>query len=156
MKVKIDKNIVFPRSIRSSLLVPEFLIGSIRDEIEYFKGLDVLLRILLRKYYGEKHRLVTIKENAPTIQYQEKSLNLHRLDFRPLEKDWIELKLLSNCHNMSICAFFVLLFRLYLAGALENLFGIGALPPFPKKIILQSGINHYIQPFFKKIFYIKT
>jgi len=126
---------------RSTLLIPDFLFSYYQNKRDHHGGLKNLLGFLIRKFNCMESRLFMEDDISSTIDYQEKGLFLHREDFRPIENEWIELKLLASSHNLSMCKFFVLLLRLEMAGALDCEDGYGGVPPNPKKITLIQTIS---------------
>jgi len=121
------------------LLIPEYLFFYFRESKETHGDMTGLLRFLLRKYY-RNNRFYFAKDIAATVSYQEQNLRLHREDFRMIEEQWLELKLLAGSCNMSICRFFIFLLRLEMAGGLEGDL-MGGVPPTPKKISLFQSLT---------------
>jgi len=118
----------------------------------------MLLGYLIKKFYRKRSRLYMHNDIATTIKYQDEGLSLHRADFRPVEWDWVELKLLANSYNMSKAGllscpggFFVFLLQLELAGALEINYEFDGVPSKPTKIILHQSITRYSIPVFTRL-----
>jgi len=141
---------------RCTLLVPDYLFAYYEEMIEAHAGLQNFLGFLVRKFYRNRNKFLLQKAIDTTVNFQESGLNLHREDFRPIEWDWVELKLLANSYNMSICAFFVMLLRLEMAGALEGGTEIGGVPPTPIKITLHQTISHYSIPKFIRLLHLRV
>ena len=137
------------------MLIPDYLYTEFENLRDYHGGLKILTGFLLRRYFNSNCRFSMLNRIATTVQYQEDGINLHREDFRPVEWDWIELKLLANSHNMSVCSFFVLLLQLELAGAFEIICGYGVVPPYPRKIILHQSMTCYSIPQFMKVLHMR-
>ena len=149
------KEIYYSHRKRCTLLVPESMISSLKDLVVYHKGASVVLSLLLAKYIKNRNSIKINHSFGSTIQYQEKGQKLHRVDFRPVEWDWIELKLLASSCNMSICAFFVFLLGLFFAGDLEIKYGFDVVPPNPGKISYHQSITRYSIPVFKRLLHFR-
>lgn len=156
MKILRQKKMYLDARKRCSLLIPDFLFPYYKALKEGHGDLKTLLNFLIKKFYRNKARFYLRNEIATTIGYQEEGLDLHREDFRPIEWDWVELKLLASSHNMSICAFFVFLLRLEMAGALEINQKFGEVPPHSPKIILHQAITRYSIPRFTRLLYLRV
>ena len=140
---------------KCTLLIPDFLFPLYEELRNQHGNLKKFSRFLLKRYYQYKRQFIFAKGLNATINYQENGLNLHREDFRPFEQDWVELKLLAASHNLSICAFFVLLLRLELAGALAG-DEFGEVPPIFPKISLHQSITRYSIPIFTRILHLRV
>ena len=134
---------------RCCLLIPGYLVLEYRKIREQKGGLKVLLSYLVNKYYGSRLRFYVKRDIDTTVGYQEDGLFLHRENFRPVGRDWLELKFLAIAHNMSMCAFFVFLLQLELAGALE----VGEVSPNPKPILLIQSLSGAQTQIYKRIFH---
>ena len=155
MKIKHFTSVYYGCPKRCTLLIPDYLLPVYKDLIEIHFDLNLLLSVLLKKYYRNRWRILHNKNISSTVLYQETGLSLHRRDFRPIESEWIEMKILANSHNMSICAFFVMLLRLEIAGLLEMNYGYGVVPPKPQKISLLKSITLYSIPVYSTHFHMK-
>ena len=139
MTLKKIKNITKNRHRRSTLLIPEFIYPFYIKLFNKHKNLHSLLNHLLEKYQSDKLPIYRLRDISSCLVYQEKELKLHREDFRPHESDWVKLRLFAFSLNMSMCALFVLLLQLEIAGALGNNF-VGV-PTKPPKIILHQPLH---------------
>ena len=94
-----------------SLLIPENLV----QDFYLLKNKVFSVRNLL-------HKLVTMEipghanvaTNRVTIIYQNKFLHLEKVNFRPVEKDWLRLRLLAGIKGVSMARMFVELMVIYL------------------------------------------
>lgn len=86
---------------RCTLLIPEYIFPFFEDLKSRHGDIKSLLHFLLKKFYRNKAKFYFQKEIDTTLLYQEEGLDLQREDFRPIEWDWVELKLLACSHNMS-------------------------------------------------------
>ena len=100
-------------------------------------------------YQFKNNKCIIAQRNgiAATVNYQEKGLFLERIDFRPVENQWVQMKLLASAHNMSVCSFFVMLLLLDIAGALCCVES-GGVPRKLPKITLSQTITLYSIPEF--------
>jgi len=153
MKTLYQKKINFTARKRCTLLLPDFLFLDYLQLRNSHGDLRSLLHYLLQKYFQKPIRFFLKNEIAATICYQDCGLNLHREDFRPIEKDWIELKLLAISHNMSICAFFVMLLQMEIAGELDE---GGRVPPTHPTISLHQSITRDPIPLFKRYLHLRV
>lgn len=156
MKILRKEKMYIAARKRSTLLIPDHLYPFYEEQKVIHLDLKNLLHFLIKKFYKNKARFYFKKEIDTTIYYQDEDLNLHREDFRPVEWDWVELKLLASSHNMSICAFFVFLLRLEMAGALELNPKSGGVPPHSPKISLHQSITKYSIPQFIRILHLRV
>ena len=62
---------------------------------------------------------------------------------------------MADSYNMSMCAFFVLLLQLELAGVLEGKRENGEVSPKPTIIILHQSITRYSIPVFQRILHLR-
>lgn len=154
--MKINRKIKIFQSLgnRSTLLIPDFLFPFFEEARLKEGNTKSLLSLLLKRFYENKTRLILKNEIGATIEYQEEELSLNRIDFRPIKSDWVKLKLLAGSHNLSMCAFFVLLLKLYVAGAF-NYKKEGVPPKFPK-ITLHQSITLYSIPQFTRLLHLRT
>ena len=139
---------------KSTFLIPEYLYPEYQKLRYFHKGTRLLLLFLIRKFYRQKMNLYFYKDIGSNVAYQDKGLNLRKENFYPFENNWIELKLLATAHNMSVCAFFVMLLQLELAGALDPI-NIKGVPPINPKFILHQSISLSQKPHFRRIFHIR-
>lgn len=140
---------------RCTLLIPDYLLPFYEELRDRYGGLRELLSVLIKKFSKNKTRMILKKEISSTLDYQEEGLNLHRADFRPVESEWVQLKLLAGSHNLSMCAFISLLLRLEMAGALELNENLAGYPPIFPKISLYQSITLYSVPNFTRILYLR-
>jgi len=155
MKINKSRDIYNIAGKKSTLLIPDYLFPEYARLQSRYRNTRFLLSYLLFKYNASRPYLVMRSGISSTIKYQETGMNLHREDFRPAESQWIELKLLANSYNMSICSFFVLLLQMELAGVLDGVRS-GGVPPIKPAIALYQSITKYSIPVFKRILYQKT
>ena len=143
-------------ALRASQLIPEYLFQYYECLRDSHGGLKKLFAFLIGKFYRNKARFYRQIEISTTISYQEDGLDLHRENFFPIEWDWVEMILLANSQNMSICSFFVFLLRLEMAGALELKEKSDEVPPDSQKITLHQSITRYSIPKFTRILYMRV
>jgi len=120
--MKIVKNLI-PHNLSgktSSLLIPGFLYPYLVELKKRHGGLKKVFGMLIKKFYQKQNKVTFHQNVSSTIVYQKTGLDLRRENFRPVEKEWIELKILACSYNMSVCKFFVMLLRMEMAGALES------------------------------------
>ena len=118
MRIKKQKSIQGNLRWNSTILVPKILC-SIYYKLEKRHGdTREILAYLLRKYQTDQTIIFRNNDIAACLSYQEKGLNLRRIHFRPYETDWIKLRLMAFSLNMSMCALFVMLLQLEMAGLL--------------------------------------
>lgn len=141
---------------RCSLLIPDYLFPYYENLRDTHGGLKKLSAFLIEKFYKNKARFYLQNEISTTSCYQDDDLDLHRENFYPIEWDWVEMKLLANSHNMSICAFFVFLLRLEMAGALEINKKSSEVPLHSPKIILHQSITRYSIPKFTRLLHMRV
>ena len=156
MKILRQEKIHSSSRYKCTLLIPDYIFPYFKNLKDEHGNLKKLLKFLIQKFYRNKARFYFQKEIGATISYQEDGLSLHREDFHPIEWDWIELKLLANSHNMSLCALFMFLLRLEMAGALEIKEKFDGVPPNFPKIILHQSISRYSIPRFTRLLHLRV
>ena len=151
--MKIQKTIYLKNQSRKkcTLLVPWFIYPEFEKLKSRHGGLKFLLSFLIKKFQSGKGQIFFNKDISSTTGYQENGLSLQREDFRPLESDWVKLKILALSHNLSMCAFFAMMVLLELAGAL----GEGGVPRITPKITLIQSITPATTVKFKRLLYQK-
>ena len=101
----------------STLLIPEHLLEDfLRAKQKHKENLTIYLRKLLRRYRSLTHSGMIPVPTKVKTEYQEEGLNLQRLNFRPMNSDWIELGELALAFGKSRCWVFVYLLKLDLLG----------------------------------------
>lgn len=122
---------------RSTFLIPEMYMEIFERKMEKFEGnLRAYLSYLLNRYrFLVKNGFIPKHEFLKT-KYQEKRLNLQRVDFVPVAEDWAELKCLRAFFNRSMTWIFVFLLLLDDLDLAENL---------PKKVadFVVPKISHF-------------
>ena len=150
MKVK-NYHILDQSTKRCTLLIPDSLLHLFLRLKKVHKGTKPFLKAVIAKYRNSQNRFYFRKDIGVTIAYQSEGLCLHREDFRPLEKDWLELKLMASSANMSVCAFFVFLLTLELAGGFEE----GEVPPSKPAILLLQSLTTDQNSKFSRILHLR-
>ncbi|AOP36431.1 hypothetical protein A0128_20685 [Leptospira tipperaryensis] len=89
-----------------TLLIPEKIIRLRRLKAD---KLNEELSFLLKKYQNVALKKKFLGRSFPAISYQRKGLKLKRMNFRPDEKDWIELGVLALGLGVSRCLLFSIL-----------------------------------------------
>jgi len=140
---------------KSTLLIPDYLLSFFNELVYKHGNMRSLLGFLVSGFQKNKYKIYFEKDISSTIKYQEKSLNLHREDFRPFEEDWINMKLLATSHNLSICAFFILLVQMELAGAMVSDKKTDGVPPKFPRINLHQALTLYSIPRFTRILHLR-
>ena len=153
MKIAKQKYMYNIAGKKCTLLIPDYLFPEYKKLKLKYRNLRFLLNYLLFKHNANRPYFVMKAGISSTIKYQEKGLSLHREDFRPGDREWVELKLLANSYNMSLCSFFVFLVLMELAGAFDC--KAGGVPPKKPAITLHQSITKYSIPLFKRILYLK-
>lgn len=155
MKIKRKLFMYHAHRKRCSLLIPDYILPFYENSREKHGGERGLLTFLIIRFNHSKGRLILNNEISSTLEFQEKGLDLQRKDFWPIEDEWVQLKLLASSHNLSICAFFVLLLRLEMAGALDLNEKFDGVPRSFPKIILHQTITLYSVPRFTRLLYLR-
>lgn len=97
----------------STFLIPEMHLKLFQTKMEKFDwNLQVYLSYLLNKYRFLIKAGIIPKHDFLKTGYQEKELNLKRVDFVPVAEDWAELKCLKAFFNRSMTWIFVFLLLL--------------------------------------------
>ncbi|MBM9576088.1 DUF1564 family protein [Leptospira sp. 201903070] len=89
-----------------TLLIPEQII---RKRKLQANKLNQELSFLLQKYQKAALKKRFLGKNFPAISYQSKGLKLKRMNFRPNEKEWVELGILALGLGVSRCLLFAIL-----------------------------------------------
>ncbi len=101
----------------STLLIPEHLMDDFLLKIGRRNGnVTIYLRSLLRRLRSITHTGMLPEPGKIKTEYQQKKLNLKKVNFRPRNKDWIELGELALAFGKSRCWVFVHLLKLDLLG----------------------------------------
>ncbi len=101
----------------SSLLIPEYLMKDFLSKTEKFNGnVTFYLSSLLRRLKTITHTGLLPEPNKIKTEYQAEKLNLKKINFRPRNKDWVELGELALAFGKSRCWLFVYLLKLDLLG----------------------------------------
>ncbi|XDD52485.1 DUF1564 family protein [Leptospira sp. WS92.C1] len=89
-----------------TLLIPENLV-----RLRKLKAakLNQELNYLLKKYGTVALKKNFLGKNLPAISYQNKGLTLKKMNFRPNEKDWVELGIIALGLGVSKCLLFAIL-----------------------------------------------
>ncbi|MBP7282780.1 MAG: DUF1564 family protein [Leptospiraceae bacterium] len=106
------KNLNEPCST-SRFLIPEIHMELLEEKLtKHDNSLTNYLSYLLNRYrFFVKNGLIPKHEYLKT-SYQEKDLNLKKVDFVPKAEDWAELKCLRSFFNRSMTSIFVFLLLL--------------------------------------------
>lgn len=136
---------------RATLLIPDYMDQFFEELLIKSGGLKNLLKILLIKFQNPEKKFLLKHKISSCIVYQEKGLSLCRKDFRPFEDDWVNIKLIANSYNLSICNFFVILVGLELAGVFDESKSGGVPPKFPKIVYHQKLTFYSIPKFYRKL-----
>lgn len=97
-----------------SLLIPEKYIVFFDRYVDKFGCTRKFLSYLLRKHLKSIGEIEVEIYSHYTIRYQEKNLDLTKINFYPNEIDWVQLKMLAHTKRVSIAHLFVLLFEIEL------------------------------------------
>ncbi|MBM9500614.1 DUF1564 family protein [Leptospira sp. 201903071] len=89
-----------------TLLIPEQIIRMRRLRAN---KLNQELSFLLQKYQKTALKKKFLGKSFPAISYQRKGLKLKRMNFRPNEKEWVELGILALGLGVSRCLLFAIL-----------------------------------------------
>lgn len=89
-----------------TLLIPEQIIRMRKLRAD---KLNLELSFLLKKYQKAALRKKFLGKSFPAVSYQKKGLKLTRMNFRPDEKDWVELGILAQGLGVSRCLLFSIL-----------------------------------------------
>ncbi len=101
----------------STLLIPKELKEDFQLLLEKYQGnLSLYLKILLKRYQTITHSGLIPEPIKVKTEYQEKNQDLIRLNFRPMNSDWVELGELALAFGKSRCWLFVYLLKLDIAG----------------------------------------
>lgn len=101
----------------STLLIPEHLMDDFLLKIGKRNGnITIYLRSLLRRFRSITHTGLLPEPGKIKTEYQRKKLNLNKVNFRPRNKDWVELGELALAFGKSRCWVFVYLLKLDLLG----------------------------------------
>ena len=133
---------------KATLLIPEFALSLFANLLRKHGNTKSILIYLLNKYHKTGSQFYRNNSVSSTILYQEKGLNLHRIDFRPWEESWMNLKILALSNNMSLCRFFVMLILLEAAGALDVEESFGRVPPKFPQLSLTQTLTLYSIPYY--------
>lgn len=144
----------------STLLIPEALMKNFSEQKKKCRNnLSLYLRLLLKRYRILTHSGLIPKPNKIKTEYQEKDLHLKRLNFRPMNDDWLELSELALAFGKSRCWLFVYLLKLDISGLWKILrqarltFGV----PTSAKLELQSFWTlHRSMGNFARKYYVKV
>ena len=96
----------------SAFGVPEKFTVALDQKIKESRYIRNYLQFLLNKYRIIAYSGVLPRGNGIKTRYQEKNQNLQYYKFRPRCSDWIELKMLSLAHGVSMTHFFVFLLEM--------------------------------------------
>lgn len=114
----------------STLLIPDsiykdFLQKSLpyKSKAAYFSYLLARYRIPLKTF--------ALDPSGLKKQYQDKYLNLKKVNFRPINRDWCELGVMSIAAGRSRCLLFVLLLLMDMAGWGSVMKKLGIVMNFP-------------------------
>ncbi|MBP7283680.1 MAG: DUF1564 family protein [Leptospiraceae bacterium] len=93
----------------STLLIPKRLKEQFDEKIKLHKSKSNYLHYLLERYSFLIYNQLLQPNSKIKTQYQERFQDLQKVGFRPLNEDWIHLKVLKNYLNQTICFIFVCL-----------------------------------------------
>ena len=125
----------------STLLIPEYLVNDFLKRKQIYHGnVSIYLGKLLRRFRTITHSGLIPEPIKIKTEYQEKQLNLQKVNFRPKNSDWIELGELALAFGKSRCWLFVYLLKLDLLGTWEILVksGLKKIVPTVSNLELQS------------------
>jgi len=106
----------------STLLIPAHLLDKLKEKSKINgNSLVAYLKILLRNFRTFTHSGLIPPPLKIKTEYQDVGLNLHRLNFRVSNADWLELGELALAFGKSRCWLFVFLLELDIAGLWEIL-----------------------------------
>ena len=114
-KSKIVSEIRIAQNTASSFNIPLRLVPALLGKIRIPARIDEYLYALLNKY-----RILSYSGSIPgfagsKLKYQDKGQEWERMDFRPSNEDWVELRILASMHGMTMNKFFVMLLDLDLS-----------------------------------------
>ena len=152
MRIKNNRNFIGNSGKKSTLLIPDNLFLPFEKMKKKHAGVRSMIRHLLYKFYKKPVKIPVNNKISSKVIYQEKGLDLHRVDFRAEETEWIEMKLLASSMNISICYLFALLVRLEVMGELD----VAGVPTKSYRISLYQSINSNTQrPKFTKFYQLR-
>lgn len=130
----------------STLLIPKELMPGFLFLIKKNESnVTLYLRNLLHMYRTLTHSgLIPIPIKVKT-EYQEKDQNLHRVGFRPMNSDWIELGELALAFGKSRCWLFVHLLKLDILGLWYLLVQVGLNSAVPTSSSLELQVFRTLQ-----------
>lgn len=104
----------------STLLIAKRRLAAF-EEVRHRCGgrLSIVLRVLLERHRFLLRQGLLPSANRSTVQYQESGEEYVRFNFRPYDRDWLELSQLALAHGLSRCLFFDYLMTLDLSGYSE-------------------------------------
>ncbi len=108
----------------STLLIPKHMIEDFL-RVREKNNISIYLRKLLRRYRTFTHTGMIPEPKKVKTEYQEEGLDLQRINFRPMNSDWIELGELALAFGKSRCWVFVYLLKLDLLGLFRILVQAG-------------------------------
>lgn len=115
----------------STLLIPEHLMDDFLLKIGKRNGnITIYLRSLLRRFRSITHTGLLPEPGKIKTEYQHKKLSLKKVNFRPKNRDWIELGELALAFGKSRCWVFVYLLKLDLLGLW--------------RVLVQTGMNKVV------------
>lgn len=100
------------RDTASTFNIPETLVPFLKSKCEVNGSLTGYLKYLLNKYRLVCYAGTMAKNEKVKTKYQNKGLKLKSQSFRPMNGDWLELKIIAGMHNCSATFMFVSLLEL--------------------------------------------
>ncbi|MBK8398088.1 MAG: DUF1564 family protein [Leptospiraceae bacterium] len=137
----IRKNIHLEENSTSTLLIPDFLYNDFRLKTKKFKSNTAgYLHSLLRRFRPVTHSGMIPEPEKLKTSYQERYLNLKKVNFTPKNEDWIELGELALAFGKSRCWLFVFLLKLDLVNMWRTLVEAGLNKIVPMIPNLDMGV----------------
>lgn len=134
------KNINFDEETVSTLLIPKHLYEDFRRKTKKYKGnTSLYLRSLLRRFRVITHSGIIPEPEKLKTTYQERRLDLQKVNFKPKNQDWMELGGLAFVFGKSRCWMFVFLLKLDLVNMWHALVeaGLKKIVPMISKLELK-------------------
>lgn len=144
----VRKNINLEENSVSTLLIPEFLLKDFLLKSKKFKGNTALyLHSLLRRFRSITHSGLIPEPEKLKTTFQERNLNLQKINFKPKNEDWVELGELAFAFGKSRCWIFVFLLKLDLANMWKCLVEVGLNKIVPKISHLELKVFQQLNRF---------
>jgi len=144
----------------STLLIPENMLEDFLGEKgKHQDNISIYLRKLLRRYRSLTHSGMIPTPIKVKTEYQEEGLNLKKINFRPMNSDWVELGELGLAFGKSRCWMFIYLLKLDLLGLWRILVKVGfkkIVPTLPNLELKSIWTLQRVQQNFARGYHIKV